>query len=164
MLSILNYVNTVDLNINDMSSEYEDREKELREAIELLFYSYRAFTNGPDEILHKKDLNRIHHRILYFVGREPGLSVNDLLGVLQITKQALHMPLRQLVSMQLVSSNKSASDGRIKNLKLTRAGSRLESRLTGTQLLLLENVFSEVGGKSEQAWRKTMRVLAEDVE
>lgn len=163
MLSRVNYVNTVDLNATDMSLESKEREKELREAIELLFYSYRAFTSGPDEILYKKGLNRIHHRILYFVGRDPGLSVNDLLGVLQITKQALHMPLRQLVSMQLVSSNKSESDGRIRSLKLTRAGSRLESRLTGTQLLLLETVFSEVGDKSEQAWRLTMRALAEDV-
>ncbi len=138
------------------------REEELREAVELLFYSYRAFTRGPDEILEKKGLGRVHHRVLYFVGREPGLSVNALLSTLAISKQALHLPLRQLIGMNLVDSKPSTTDGRVKELKLTAAGKRLEARLTGTQTLQLEAVFDEVGSKSETAWRKTMRCLAKD--
>lgn len=140
----------------------EKRNQELRQAIELLFFSYRAFTPGPDEILAKRGLNRIHHRILYFVGREPGLSVNDLLGVLQISKQALHVPLRQLVSMLLISNDKSKLDGRVRELRLSASGKRLEARLTGTQILQLESVFSEAGDDAEQAWRETMALLAQD--
>ncbi len=139
-----------------------NRDTELREAIELLFFSYRAFTRGPDQILSKRGLNRIHHRILYFVGRQPGLAVNELLSVLKISKQALHIPLRQLVSMNLIKNDKSNHDGRVKELRLTAAGKRLEERLTGTQILQLDNVFSEAGPTAENAWRKTMILLAED--
>ncbi len=145
------YVNMID----------QKRESELREAIELLYFSYRSFTSGPDQILAKRGLHRTHHRILYFVNREPGLSVNDLLDVLSISKQALHMPLRQLVSMGLVKSEKSALDGRLRELSLTREGQRLEQRLTGTQLLQLENVFSASGAKAEKGWRQAMSRLAE---
>lgn len=138
------------------------RDSELREAIELLFFSYRAFTRGPDQILAKRGLNRVHHRILYFVAREPGLAINELLAVLEISKQALHIPLRQLVSMNLIKNDKSKLDGRVKELRLTTSGKRLESRLTGTQLLQLESVFSEAGRETENAWKKTMTLLAKD--
>ncbi len=140
----------------------EERTAELREAIELLFFSYRAFTRGPDQILEKRGLNRVHHRILYFVARQPGLSVNELLGVLEVSKQALHIPLRQLLSMNLVKNDKSKTDGRVRELRLTSAGKRLEARLTGTQLLQLDNVFAEAGSDAEKAWRKAMKLLATD--
>ena len=139
-----------------------DREQQLREAIELFFFSYRAFTRGPDEILAKRGLGRVHHRILYFVGRQPGLSVNDLLQVLQISKQALNTPLRQLLSMELVKNEQSKSDRRVRELRLTAAGKRLEARLTGTQLLQLEDVLKDQGKKSEKAWKQIMRQLADD--
>jgi DNA-binding MarR family transcriptional regulator len=140
----------------------EQRTAELREAVELLFFSYRAFTSGPDRILEKRGLNRVHHRILYFVAREPGLSVNELLTVLDVSKQALHTPLRQLLSMNLVKNDKSKTDGRVRELRLTTSGKRLEARLTGTQLLQLDSVFADAGKDAEQAWRKTMRLLATD--
>lgn len=139
-----------------------DREQQLREAIELFFFSYRAFTRGPDAILEKRGLGRVHHRILYFVGREPGISVNDLLQVLQISKQALNQPLRQLQSMQLVKSETSKSDRRVRELRLTSSGKRLESRLTGTQILQLENAFNDQGKKSEKIWKLIMQQLSED--
>jgi len=138
------------------------REKILRESIELIYFSYRAFTRGPDQILEKRGLNRTHHRILYFVGRDPRSSVNDLLDVLQISKQALHSPLRQLVGMKLISNRKSPNDGRVRELRLTPAGKKLEARLTGTQLLQLDEVFRNAGPDAENAWRKTMQLLSSD--
>ncbi|OED38378.1 MarR family transcriptional regulator [Chromatiales bacterium (ex Bugula neritina AB1)] len=152
----------IDLKKSKAKHGQTDREAELRQAIELLFFSYRAFTRGPDQILAKRGLNRQHHRILYFVGRAPGLSVKDLLQVLDISKQALHMPLRQLVSMGLISNDKSLFDGRVRELRLTDSGKRLEARLTGTQLVQLENVFSSAGSKAETGWRDTMEFLAND--
>ncbi|RXL39562.1 MarR family transcriptional regulator, partial [Citrobacter sp. AAK_AS5] len=56
------------------------RQAELREAIELLYFSYREFTAGPDRILAERGLSRVHHRILYFVGRSPGIPINALLA------------------------------------------------------------------------------------
>ena len=140
----------------------QKREEQLRESIELLFFSYRAFTRGPDEILAKQGLGRVHHRILYFVGCNPDLSVNDLLAVLSISKQALNQPLRQLVSMGLIKNGKSKNDGRVRELRLSASGKRLEARLTGTQPLQLESIFASCGRKTEKAWQSVMQKLSND--
>lgn len=150
MVERRHYVNMVDTK----------REEQLREAIELMYFSYRAFTAGPDRILQKRGLGRVHHRILYFISRNPGLSVNELLDVLQISKQALNTPLRQLGSMKLVDNARAPHDARVRQLRLTTQGKKLEARLSGTQMLHLEEVFATVGERSEQNWRHIMQKLA----
>jgi len=144
-----NKVNMIDLN----------RQAELRQAIELLFHAYRAFTAPPDRILEARGLGRVHHRILYFVARSPGTTVTALLGVLGVSKQALNAPLRQLVEAGLVDSRAGTQDKRSRHLHLTDAGAALEAELSGTQMALLEEVFTTAGPEAEQAWRALMGKL-----
>lgn len=129
-------------------------------AIELLYTGYRAFTARADRLLAKRGLNRAHHRILYFVGRNQDGSVADLLEALSISKQAMNTPLRQLISMELISSQRAATDGRIKMLRLTTMGKRLEERLTTAQSDLLDAVFEASGAGAEDGWREIMRILS----
>jgi DNA-binding MarR family transcriptional regulator len=139
------------------------REAELNRALELLHFAYRSFTAGPDRILEGRGLQRVHHRILYFVGRNPGISVNGLLAVLGVTKQALNAPLRQLLEMRLVDSQVSGTDRRVRELRLTSDGARLEAGLSGSQRKHLEAVFKSVGAPAEAHWRETMGKIAEAV-
>lgn len=134
-----------------------NNDERIREAIELLYFAYREFTAGPDRILEQRGLNRVHHRILYFVGRNDGMSVTALLEVLSVSKQALNAPLRQLVGMGLVSNAAAKDDRRRKELRLTASGRKLEQRLTGTQLALLRTVFDDTGQAAENAWREVMQ-------
>lgn len=136
-------------------------EARLREAIELLYFAYREFTAGPDRILAERGLNRVHHRILYFIGRNEAVSVSELLAILAVTKQALHGPLRQLVRLDLVSNEPSEHDRRVKQLRLTASGRRLERRLTGTQMALLAEVFEAAGAPAAQGWREVMTALGQ---
>ena len=55
-------------------------EKEIRKIIELMFFSYRDFTSGPDKILDKLNFGRAHHRVIYFVGKRILLR-GDYLGL-----------------------------------------------------------------------------------
>jgi DNA-binding MarR family transcriptional regulator len=132
----------------------------LREAIELLYFAYRAFTDGPDRILERRGLGRVHHRILYFVGGRPGLSVTALLRLLAVTKQALNAPLRQLIEMQLIAASPDDGDRRVKRLRLTPAGKRLETALTRVQSRLLSDAFRESGASEAEGWLKVTRRLA----
>ncbi len=132
----------------------------LRLAIEQLYIGYRAFTAPPDRILGQRGLGRVHHRILYFVGRNPQMSVNDLLGTLGVSKQALNAPLRQLVEMRLVAMDTAAHDRRVRQLTLTPAGAKLEARLTGTQMKQLQTVFAQAGASAEVGWHRVMRGLS----
>ena len=72
--------------IKTADSAVQFREDELRQGIELLFYAYRDFTAEPDAMLARYGFGRAHHRVIYFVGRHPQMSVSELLGILRITK------------------------------------------------------------------------------
>ncbi len=138
------------------------REEALRLAIEQFYFGYRAFTTPPDRILAQRGLGRVHHRILYFVGRNPQISVNTLLGLLNVSKQALNAPLRQLIEMKLVAMDTAEHDRRVRQLSLTASGSKLEAQLTGTQMKQLQAVFERVGTDAEAGWHQVMSCLADE--
>ena len=132
------------------------KQEELLEAIELFYFSYRSFTAGPDQILQNQGLGRVHHRILYFVARNPHISINELLKILQVSKQALNQPLRKLIELELVLYQKSDNDRRIKQLFLSKKGRALEGKLTSTQLQHLEAAFFGGKNSSLKNWKEVM--------
>ena len=146
------YVNMIDL----------ARQAALHEAIEALYFAYRGFTDQADRILERRGLGRVHHRILYFIGRRPDVSVQGLLDVLAVSKQALNAPLRQLVGMGLVSALPAPRDRRVKNLRLTPEGRKLETALTETQMKQLQAALDRAGPAHELGWRTVMAELARD--
>ena len=97
---------------------------QLRQGIELMFFAYRGFTADPDRILGARQYGRAHHRAIHFINRRPGLTVNELLDFLGVTKQSLNRVLRQLVDDGLVESRVGLEDRRHRNLHLTAAGPR----------------------------------------
>lgn len=137
-----------------------NRQESLRHAIEQFYFAYRAFTDLADKVLAQKGLGRVHHRILYFVGRNPDVTVNQLLAILGVSKQALHAPLRQLIEMQLVTVKIAAHDKRVKQLSLTTAGQKLENQLTSLQMQHLEAAFTAAGSKAEDGWKAVMSAFA----
>jgi DNA-binding MarR family transcriptional regulator len=137
------------------------REAALRLAIEQLYFGYRAFTAPPDRILDQRGLGRVHHRILYFVGRHPRIAVTALLNLLGVSKQALNAPLRQLVEMRLVAMDPGEHDRRVRQLSLTPDGEKLEAQLTGTQMKQLLAVFEQAGASAEAGWHRVMQCLVE---
>src|SRR5271154_2104602 len=109
------------------------REEDLRQGIELLFYAYRDFTAEPDAMLGRYSFGRAHHRVIYFVGRHPNMSVSDLLDILQITKQSLSRVLGQLVRQGFIVQRTGRSDRRQRLLELTSKGVELERQLSENQ-------------------------------
>ncbi len=105
------------------------RESEIRRGIELLYFGYANMISGADAILAGQGLGRAHHRALYFIARQPGLAVSDLLRLLSITKQSLSRVLADLIREQLVEQAVGTLDRRQRLLSLTEAGSRLEAAL-----------------------------------
>ena len=129
----------------DVNNTPPPAETELRAAMAHFFFAYQAFTAKPDEILARRGLARVHHRVLFFIAREPGLSVKALLARLGVSKQALNIPLRQLIEMNLVNAEPDPADKRMKRLSLSAEGSRLESTLYREQAKLLEGALERAG-------------------
>ena len=132
------------------------RDEELRQGIEMLFFAYRDFTAEPDVILAERGLGRAHHRVIYFVGRYPGMTVSDLLGILKITKQSLSRVLSQLVREGYIHQDQGVEDRRQRLLRLTDKGAQLEKELTENQRQRIERAFRDAGAEAVDGFRKVM--------
>ncbi len=140
------------------------REEELRQGIELLFYAYRDFTRDPDEILATIGFGRAHHRVLYFVGRNPGMTVAELLAILQITKQSLSRVLSVLVEEGYIRQTKGPQDRRQRLLHLTDKGRELEERLAAPQKQRFARAYREAGTEAVAGFKKVMLGLINEEE
>jgi DNA-binding MarR family transcriptional regulator len=103
------------------------------DCIELFFFAYRDFIADPDAILDKLDMGRAHHRVVYFVCRQPGMMVGDLLDILKITKQSLARVLKQLIDEGYIRQMAGAKDRRERRLYPTLAGRELALALSQPQ-------------------------------
>jgi len=127
--------------------------------MEAFFFGYQAFTAKADEMLARRGLSRVHHRILFFIARYPGLSMKELLGYLGVSKQALNIPLRQLLEMHLVTSGTAEDDKRKRLLGFTPEGAKLELALRREQAKLLQRAFADAGEAAVNGWLQVNQAL-----
>jgi DNA-binding MarR family transcriptional regulator len=136
-------------------------ETEIRKAIELIFFSYRDFTAGPDKILEKINFGRAHHRVIYFVGKQKKITIKELLSILQITKQSLSRVLNQLVKEKFILVS-TGIDKRTKNLSLTKKGEDLEKELSTIQINKIRNVLKQFNEKDINGFKKILYAMIEE--
>jgi len=144
------------------------------ELIELFFFAYRDFVGDPDRILADYGFGRAHHRVLHFVQRRPGLTIAELLDILQITKQSLNRVLKELVETGFVEQRPGMRDKRQRRLHATGAGQELALRLAELQASRIERALAAAGpdaaplvlryltGMIDPAARKTLLAPAEE--
>lgn len=132
------------------------RDADLREALELLFFGYRDFTGEADAILEDYGFGRAHHRVIYFVGANQGLSVSDLLATLKVTKQSLSRVLSQLVNEGFVEQRTDDADRRRRLLFLTPKGRELEAALTERQCALISKAYRSAGADAVAGFRTVL--------
>jgi DNA-binding MarR family transcriptional regulator len=151
------YVNMADIKIG--ANPLFLREEELRQGMELLFFAYRDFIAEPDKILAGYGYGRAHHRVIYFVGRHPAITVSELLAILQITKQSLSRVLGQLVRDGLIVQRQGLRDRRQRLLELTEAGRDLERRLSEDQRARIARAYRDAGAEAVEGHRTVLRNL-----
>ena len=132
------------------------RDDELRQGIELIFYAYRDFTSEPDAILSQYGFGRAHHRVIYFVGRNPGINVSELLSILRITKQSLSRVLSKLIQDGFITQKSGVQDRRRRLLSLTIKGEELERRLTLNQRERVARAYREAGADAVEGYKKVL--------
>ena len=121
------------------------REPEIRRGIELLYFGYSHLYRGIDEGLAKQGLGRAHHRSLYFIARQPDITVSELLRVLGITKQSLGRVLNELTQRGLVETRMGREDRRQRLLRVTEAGAALEGELYESLREGLSAAYAQAG-------------------
>lgn len=138
------------------------RDEEIRQGIELLFFAYRDFTLDADIVLARHGMGRAHHRVIHFVGRRPGMTVNELLSILRITKQSLSRVLSQLIEEGLVVQVQGTRDRRQRLLSLTAKGTELERQLSGLQRARVTRAYREAGAEAVAGFRKVLVGLIDE--
>lgn len=136
----------------------------IRQAIEMLFFAYRDFTGDPDAILAQSGYGRAHHRVLHFVGANPGISVARLLGILRITKQSLGRVLKQLISQGFVEQLPGKHDRRQRLLFLTKKGQALEAQLAAPQQDRVCKAFAEAGPDAVRGYLQVLERMINESE
>ena len=131
-------------------------EEAIRQGIELLFFSYRDFTAEPDAILEQYGFGRAHHRVVHFVGRNPHITVGELLEILRITKQSLNRVLGQLVRQGFIVQHRGTEDRRQRLLELTESGRELERRLSEPQRSRVGGAYRKAGAQAVEGFRKVL--------
>lgn len=125
--------------------------------IELLFFAYRDFTSDPDQILDAYGFGRAHHRVLHFVNRMPGLTVAELLDVLQITKQSLARVLKQLIDAGHIVQVQGPRDRRQRELYPTAKGRALALDLARPQSRRIGEALVAAGEGEREAVERFLK-------
>ena len=144
----------------DLNSPFFLSKKEIKKIIELIFFFYRDFTAGPDNILEKLKFGRAHHRVIYFVGKKNNITIRELLKVLKITKQSLSRVLNQLVRDNFIIVSTGA-DKRTKTLSLTANGIKLENELSDIQIAKIKKVINNFEQEDISSFKKILYQMIE---
>lgn len=128
----------------------------LDEAMELMHFAFRQVIEAPDRALEEHGFSRLHHRILYVAAHNPGIVVGDVVGLLGVTKQAVHRPIRQLCDADLMTIEQGDDDRRTRSLQLTRKGRNFERQLAHMQHQIFRQAFDGAGDAAERGWRAVM--------
>jgi DNA-binding MarR family transcriptional regulator len=134
-------------------------DEQLRKGIEAMYFAYRGFTADPDRILDSHDYGRAHHRALHFINRSPGTTVNNLLGLLGVTKQSLNRVLRTLIEDGLVESRIGREDKRQRHLHLTECGRGLERQLADAQAARMRAAYRQAGPEAVAGFRTVLEAM-----
>jgi len=146
--------------LNNLISPFFLNDKEIKKVIELIFFSYRDFTAGPDKVLEKLSFGRAHHRAIYFVGKKNNITIKELLGVLKITKQSLSRVLNQLVKEGFIVVS-TGLDKRTKTLSLTNNGKNLENELSTIQINKIKKVINNFNHEDINGFKKILYEMIE---
>ncbi len=131
-------------------------DKDTLALIELLFFAYRDFVSDPDEVLEGLDFGRAHHRVVHFVGRDPGMTVARLLDILRITKQSLGRVLKDLIDQDYIYQKEGDSDRRQRLLHLTARGEKLRIALMAPQMARIRRALELSGADAGGHYRKVL--------
>ncbi|MEO0412089.1 MAG: MarR family transcriptional regulator [Pseudomonadota bacterium] len=137
------------------------RPEELRRAADLMFYAHRDFSRLGANILEDADLGAADHRALQIIGRNPAMTVGELITTLKVTKQSLHRTLKQLSQAGLLEQRQGRNDRRQKHLHLTNDGQDLLDEIENCQHERIMQAYRKAGPNAIAAFWEILLYLTD---
>jgi DNA-binding MarR family transcriptional regulator len=137
------------------------RDEELKQGVDLLFFASRGVSAGAAKEIRDAKLGPAHARAIYFIARNPGVSVADMLNILKVTKQSLNRVLNDLIDQGYVERRTGMRDRRTRQLRLTAKGTALETAIWDAQRPKLVRAFREAGPEAVMGFRRVLMGLVD---
>ena len=132
------------------------KDDQIKDCIQLLLYAYRETFSDPKDILKKNSMGAAHHRTLHLIERNEGISVNELLIKLKVTKQSLNRVLQDLKKMKIIKQLKDNNDSRRKLLYLDQTGKKFYNEIFQSQK---KRIFNALKNSDSDSVIKFKQVL-----
>jgi DNA-binding MarR family transcriptional regulator len=129
--------------------------------VDLLFFASRGVSAEGAKALKSAALGPAHARAIYFIARNPGLSVADLQGTLKVAKQSLNRVLSELIAAGYVERKAGMRDRRTRVLRLSARGAALETAIWDAQRPKLVRAFREAGPEAVMGFRRVLMGLVD---
>jgi DNA-binding MarR family transcriptional regulator len=97
------------------------------------FFLNRRLFEEVEPPLREEGLGRLHHRILFFVSRSPGLTVGELTATLGVSHQNIRVQMKELVDRGYLQVRTGPPDRRQRRLSATAAGHQLANEMHARQ-------------------------------
>ena len=135
------------------------KDDQIKDCIQLLLYAYRETFSDPKDILKKNSMGAAHHRTLYLIERNEGISVNELLIKLKITKQSLNRVLQDLKKMKIIKQLKDNNDSRRKLLYLDQTGKKFYNEIFQSQKKRIFNALKNSDSDSVVKFKQVLEKI-----
>ena len=137
------------------------REDKLKETLNNFFLVYKTFEN---QILDNASVNGFgiaDIRCILIILLYPGITFNELLIKLSITKQSLNRVLKILLEKKMVIQETNKKDKRMKNLYLSDESKKIINNLIGPTIKEISNAFQKSGSEAVNGFNKIFLNLVE---
>ena len=135
------------------------KDDQIKDCIQLLLYAYRETFSDPKDILKKNSMGAAHHRTLHLIERNEGISVNELLIKLKITKQSLNRVLQDLKKMKIIKQLKDNNDSRRKLLYLDQIGKKFYNEIFQSQKKRIFNALKDSDSDSVIKFKQVLEKI-----
>jgi DNA-binding MarR family transcriptional regulator len=137
------------------------REDKLKETLNNFFLVYKTFEN---QILDNASVNGFgiaDIRCILIILLFPGITFNELLIKLSITKQSLNRVLKILLEKKMVIQETNKKDKRMKNLYLSDESKKIINNLIGPTIKEISNAFQKSGSEAVNGFNQIFLNLVE---
>jgi DNA-binding MarR family transcriptional regulator len=138
------------------------RDEELIEGLELLEFALQRLFADQAVLLRDLGLGRSHQRLLHFIGRQPGITMAELLQIVPLTKQSQSRLLKELAAMKLITQAQDEVDRRQRLLTLTDQGRKINQRLNEVLRQRLAKAYRAAGADAVAGYHQVLEGLIDE--
>lgn len=138
------------------------KDEELIEGLELLEFALQRLLADQAALLSETGLGRSHQRLLHFIGRQPGITMAELLQIVPLTKQSQSRLLKELAAKDLITQTQGDVDRRQRLLRLTDNGRKIDQRLNDVLRRRLAMAYRAAGAEAVAGYHQVLEGLIDE--